>query len=80
MRPCDKVVWSLLGAGGEPVTEWGDMEEVIRQAKMFENITGGVFYAAKHLLTVFGDRGINAILDQLGFITGEVSENKFKFL
>lgn len=35
---------------------------------------------AKHLLTVFGDRGINAILDQLGFITGEVSENKFKFL
>lgn len=35
---------------------------------------------AKHLLTIFGDRGINAILDQLGFITGEVSENKFKFL
>ena len=43
MRPAKQVVWSLLGAGGEPVTEWGDMEEVIRQAKIFPNITGGVF-------------------------------------
>ena len=43
MLPAKQVVWSLLGAGGEPVTEWGDMEEVIRQAKMFPNITGGVF-------------------------------------
>ena len=43
MRPCREVVWSLLGAGGEPVTEWGDVDEVIRQAKMFPNITGGVF-------------------------------------
>ena len=43
MRPAKEVVWSLLGAGGEPVTEWGDTEEVIRQAKMFPNITGGVF-------------------------------------
>jgi len=43
MRPADRVVWSLLGAGGEPVTEWGDMDEVIRQAKMFPNIVGGVF-------------------------------------
>lgn len=40
---CKEVVWSLLGAGGEPVTEWGDVEEVIRQAKLFPNITGGVF-------------------------------------
>lgn len=43
MRPCREVVWSLLGAGGEPVTEWGDADEVVRQAKMFPNITGGVF-------------------------------------
>ncbi len=43
MRPCREVVWSLLGAGGEPVTEWGDTPEVIRQAKMFPNVTGGVF-------------------------------------
>ena len=43
MRPAKQVVWSLLGAGGEPVTEWGDMNEVIRQARMFPNITGGVF-------------------------------------
>jgi hypothetical protein len=38
MRPCDKVVWSLLGAGGEPVTDWGDLDEVIRQAKMYDKI------------------------------------------
>lgn len=43
MDTCKEVVWSLLGAGAEPVTEWGDVEEVIRQAKMFPNITGGVF-------------------------------------
>jgi len=43
MLPARRVVWSLLGAGGEPVTEWGDTEEVVRQAKMFPNIVGGVF-------------------------------------
>jgi len=43
MDTLDQVVWSLLGAGGEPATEWGDLDEVIRQAKMFPNITGGVF-------------------------------------
>lgn len=43
MRPCKEVVWSLLGAGGEPVTAWGDLEEVVRQSKMYPNITGGVF-------------------------------------
>lgn len=40
---CKQVAWSLLGAGGEPVTEMGDVEEVIRQAKLFPNVTGGVF-------------------------------------
>ena len=43
LLPCREVVWSLLGAGAEPVTEWGDVEEVIRQAKIYPNITGGVF-------------------------------------
>ena len=59
MRPCRQVVWSLLGAGGEPVTEWGDAEEVIRQAKMFPNITGGVFddfFLKKRLETYTPDR------------------------
>ena len=35
---------------------------------------------AKFLLTTFGNRGINRILDSLNFINGEVSENKFKVL
>ena len=43
MRSCDRVVWSLLGAGGEPVTSWGDLDEVVRQARMYDNIVGGVF-------------------------------------
>ncbi len=43
MDTMDQVIWSLLGAGGEPITDWGDTDEVIRQAKMFPNITGGVF-------------------------------------
>lgn len=43
LRPCKQVVWSLLGAGAEPVTEWGDTDEVIKQAKMYDNVVGGVF-------------------------------------
>ena len=35
---------------------------------------------AKYLLTTFGDRGINSILDKQGFINGETSENKFVIL
>ena len=38
-----QVVWSLLGASCEEATEWGDLDEVIRQAKIYPNITGGVF-------------------------------------
>ena len=37
-------------------------------------------HGAKYLLTTFGNRGINRILDRTGFINGEVSENKFKVL
>lgn len=43
MRPCKRVVWSLLGAGGEPVTEMGDLDEVVRQAGIYDNVVGGVF-------------------------------------
>lgn len=40
----DRVVWSLVGAGGVTRNEenGGDLEEVIRQAKMFPNVVGGV--------------------------------------
>lgn len=33
-------------------------------------------HGAKYLLTTFGNRGINAILDNIGFQTAEYSENK----
>ena len=40
----DNVVWSILGAGGlaRNVDNFGDMDEVIRQAKMFPNVMAGV--------------------------------------
>jgi len=44
MRSCREVVWSLLGAGGEPIIDdWTDTDEVIRQANLYPNITGGIF-------------------------------------
>lgn len=52
---CREVVWSVLGADGEQVSEWGDLEEVIRQAKMYPNVTGGVFddFFSPERLSVF---------------------------
>ena len=43
MRPCREVLWSILGAGGDYSEEWRDTDEVIRQANMYPNITGGFF-------------------------------------
>lgn len=39
-----QVVWSVLGAGGVQRNEdcFGDLDEIIRQAKMFPNISGAV--------------------------------------
>lgn len=44
LKDLDKVVWSALGAGGVTRNEeqFGDLEEVIRQAKMYPNIVGAV--------------------------------------
>jgi len=44
LRHLDNVVWSIIGAGGVHRNEehFGDLEEVIRQAKLFPNITGAV--------------------------------------
>ena len=43
MRPCREVLWSLLGAGGDPVLDWTDTDEVIKQANMYPNVTGGFY-------------------------------------
>ena len=39
---CKEVIWSIIGSGGvrRNEAEGGDIDEVIRQAKMFPNITG----------------------------------------
>ncbi len=40
----DEVVWSVVGSGGSTRNEdgWGDLDEVLRQARRFPNITGGI--------------------------------------
>ncbi len=44
MKGLDQVIWSAIGAGGVHRNEefYGDLEEVIRQAKNYPNITGAV--------------------------------------
>ncbi len=67
MSPLKQVVWSLLGAGGEPVTEWGDVEEVVRQAKMFDNVTGGVFddFFLEHRIKHYTPEKLQEIKDKM---------------
>ncbi len=76
MRPMDKVVWSLLGAGGEPVTELGDAEEVIRQAKMFPNIIGGVFddFFLDHRMEHYTPEKLQSIKDKINEEVGRPME------
>ncbi len=44
MAHLNQVVWSIIGSGGSVCnnTEQGDLDEVIRQARMFPNVTGAV--------------------------------------
>lgn len=37
-------------------------------------------HGARYLLTIFGNRGINRMLDQMDFLNGETCENKIKIL
>lgn len=55
LESCDQVVWSLLGADGDEITEWGDLMEVARQARLYDNITGGVFddFFSRERMAVF---------------------------
>ena len=44
VRDLARVVWSIIGAGGvhRNIENFGDLEEVIRQAKLFPNVMGAV--------------------------------------
>jgi len=52
-----QVVWSIVGAGGFTRNDdgWGDLNEVIRQAKMHSNVTGGILddFCSKKRLGIF---------------------------
>ena len=43
MRPCREVTWSILGAGSSTFDDWKDVDEVIKQANAYDNITGGFY-------------------------------------
>ena len=55
MRPCREVTWSILGAGNSTFDDWVDVDEVIKQANKFENVTGGFYddFFGKNRRTVY---------------------------
>ena len=58
LKDFKQVVWSILGAGGGVKLNedgWGDLNEVIRQAKLHPNVTGGILddFCSKKRLGVF---------------------------
>lgn len=69
MEPLKEVVWSIVGAGGSECNNdgKGDIDEVLRQADMFPNITGGVlddfFFEAR--MKIFPPENIKKISDKL---------------
>ncbi len=52
-----QVVWSIVGAGGVERNDdgWGDLNEVIRQAQMHPNVSGGVLddFCSEKRLAIF---------------------------
>lgn len=58
-----------------PAESRAAVEELMKALPLYARELG-----AKYLLSFFGNRGINHILDKLNFITTEKSENKFKNL
>lgn len=70
MEPLKEVVWSIVGAAGtvENNNGKGDIDEVIRQAELFDNITGGVlddFFVEKERIKSFPPEKLAAIRDRL---------------
>lgn len=65
-----EVVWSIVGAGGmENHNDGkGDLDEVVRQAKMFPNVTGGVlddFFVSEERRNAFHPERLKQIKSQL---------------
>jgi hypothetical protein len=69
MEPLKEVVWSIIGAGGSECNDdgQGDIDEVLRQAEMFPNITGGVLddFFFKWRMELFPPENIKKINEKL---------------
>ncbi len=70
----EQVVWSVVGSCGSDRnnTGEGDMEEVIRQAKKFPNITGAVLddFLNPHRMEIFPPENLDTIRKRLKDETG----------
>lgn len=66
----DEVVWSVIGSGGSTRTDdagWTEVDEVIRQAKMYPNVTGIImddFFSEKRR-ELFPPERIQALKDRV---------------
>ena len=75
MLPLKEVVWSIVGAGGMANHNdgKGDLDEVIRQAKMFPNVTGGVlddFFVSEERRAAFNPAVIDGMRGRMRGETG----------
>jgi len=69
LEPLKQVVWSITGSFGSARNNdgWGDLNEVVRQAKLYPNITGAVlddFFMEKRM-QVFTSERLKEIKDKL---------------
>lgn len=76
MDRMDRVVWSLLGDSACEATEWGDLDEVVRQARMFPNIIGGVFddFISPERMKQYTPEKLHTIRERLNNETGRPME------
>ncbi len=69
-----EVIWSVIGAGSVSRNEEqnGDLDEVIRQARMFPNITGAVLddFLSEHRMAIYSPERVAGIRDRLNRETG----------
>lgn len=67
--------WCVANPGNHCKTSKKAIQKLLAQMPIYAKK-----FNAKCLLTTFGNRGINKILDETGFFAGEKAENKFLML
>ena len=70
LAQADEVVWSVIGSGGSTRTNqegWTEVDEVIRQAKMYSNVTGVIMddFFSETRRQLFPPSRIQALKDRI---------------